>query len=117
MRAIPAPLTHIAITNNTFNHPGEAAIALSNVTSGVISGNRINNPIQYTALAKPGKPSRRQAIYLSRCAKINLSGNTISDPGYYSTPDAITSSKVVGTDEKCSDIMLNGKGMDSKRTP
>ena len=107
-RAEAAPLSSIAIINNTFNHPGEAAIALSNVTSGVISGNRINNPIQYTALAKPGKPSRRQAIYLSRCTKISLFENTVRDPGNYAIPDAITGSKDVGLDSKCVGILING---------
>ena len=46
-------LSNIVITGNTFIRPGETAIALSHVNSGVISGNRFESPVEYTALTRP----------------------------------------------------------------
>lgn len=109
-KAIAAKLiSNITISGNTFNCPGEAAISLNGVANAAILNNHINDPVRYTALAKPGSIGRRQAIILAACSGINVWGNMVSDPGNYAIPDLITGSNVLGIDEKCKGVTLNGK--------
>jgi hypothetical protein len=104
-----SPLGHIVITGNTFIRPGEAAIALDNVTSGVIADNRFDRPVEQTALARPKEPRRQQAIWLSRCTNFRVEGNVLNDPDHQTARDPITGSHVIGCDDLCRDIRLDGK--------
>ena len=99
----------IAITANTFIRPGESAVALRGVTGGVISSNRIERPIEFTALARPDEPRRRQAIALSRCADIRVETNSLSDPENLTAPDVVTGSRLLGLDADCGRIVLDGR--------
>ena len=104
-------LSDITIAGNTVYRPGGAAIALSNVRGGVISGNRIEQPTCYTALARPNHRACRQAIYLSRCVGIDVQRNAVEGPGSDNEPNGITGSSVLGCDEKCSDIQFEGRAI------
>jgi len=102
-------LRNIAITGNTFLRPGEAAIALTNVSGGVIANNRFERPVEYTALARPKETHRQQAISLTGCSDIQVQGNVLSDPGGYTTPDATTGSAILGCDNQCAGIRLDDR--------
>jgi len=107
-------INNITIAGNTFNHPGEAAISLDGVANGAILNNHFNDPIRNTALARPGQPHQHQAIILADCADINVEGNTVSDPGNYTSPDPVTGSNILGLDEKCEGITFNKKPVTTK---
>ncbi len=94
----------IVIMGNTFIRPGETAVALDHVTGGVIAGNRFDRPVEYTALALPGEPRRRQAIWLSCCANFQVEGNALNDPGHFTAPSATTGTPIIGYDDRCRDI-------------
>ena len=102
-------ISNITINGNTFNRPGEAAISLDGVANGIILNNHFNDPVRYSALARPSQPYHHQAIVLTECTDINVDGNTVSDPGNYTSPDPVTGSNTLGLDEKCKGVMLNGK--------
>jgi hypothetical protein len=102
-------LSNIVISGNTFLRPGEAAIALSRVTRGEISSNRFEHVVEQTALAQPTKTRHAQAIRLSRCADIQVQGNTLFDPSASTALDPITSSRMLGLDENSCDITLDGR--------
>lgn len=101
--------SNVLITGNTFICPGDAAISLSSVSGGVIAGNRFERPVEQTALAQRKEPRRQQAIWLSRCEHFRVEGNTLSDPGNFTTRDAATGSGIVGCDSQCKDIVVEGR--------
>ncbi len=105
----PNLISNIKIIGNTFNNPGKSAISLNGATNCSILNNHIDNPIRYTALATSGPPNKKQAIILANCSRINVEGNRVSDPGNYTDPNSLTGSNVLGIDDKCKQIMLNGK--------
>ena len=106
--ARPLEFSNIVITGNTFIRPGEAAIALTSVSGGVIASNRFERPVEATALAGPREPRRQQAIWLSRCTDFRVEGNVLSDPGNQTSRDTRTGSALLGYDQ-CTDILLDGR--------
>jgi hypothetical protein len=107
-RGVPR-LRNIVVAGNTFLRSGGAAVALESVSGGVVATNRIERPIEQTAMARPGDPRRQQAIRLSRCADIRVEGNAVIDPGCHLAPDAVTGSPVLGCDNRCERITLDGR--------
>jgi hypothetical protein len=105
------PMSGIVITGNTLLRPASAAIGLSNVTGGLISGNHLIGPFAYTAIARPGEARVRQAVYLSQCAGIRVEGNRLTDPGHYAASDTVTGSPLLGLGAECGGILLDGRAV------
>jgi hypothetical protein len=102
-------LSNIVITGNTFIRPGEAAIALSGVSAGLISSNRFECPVEYTRLARPKEPRHQPAIWLSRCSNFDVQGNTLSETGNPTLRGLTAGSLVLGCDGQCKAITLDGQ--------
>ena len=101
----------ISVHGNTFTNPGEAAIAFDHVTNGTITSNIINNALRYTVVADPSVAGTKQPVMLFNCNGISLSGNTLNDPGNYTSINPLTHSRLLNLGKGCSNIRLDGKNI------
>ena len=103
------PIRNLRISNNRFVRPGEIAISLQNSSDDVVSNNTIVDPIAYTARATSPAAHRKQPILLNHCIGVRLNGNDVSDPGNYTEPDAVSGSSLLGIEDGCENIVLDGR--------
>jgi hypothetical protein len=72
-----------------------------------IENNVIDSPVRATLLARPDDEADRQAILLRHSTRVELKGNTLTDPENHTLPDATSDSRVLGLDAT-KEITLDG---------
>ena len=73
-----------------------------------IENNVINSPVRATLLARPNDEADRQAIMLRHSTRVELKGNTLTDPEGHTRPDSRGQSSLLGVQETKA-ITLDGK--------
>jgi hypothetical protein len=101
----------LTITGNTIIRPGSQAITLEDVDGAVIAHNRIVDAVRQSVLARPKDQHLRQAIQLRNCAKVEVRGNLLSDPGRYTVADPRTGSGILGVDAASGGVTLDGTAL------
>jgi len=102
------PIERLIITGNTFTRSGGAAMNLIGIQDSRIENNVIHSPVPATVLAKPDARTARQAILLRHSTRVELKGNTLTDPEGHTQPDPVSGSPLVGL-EVTKEITLDGK--------
>jgi hypothetical protein len=101
------PIERLIITGNSFTRSGGPAMNLIGIHDSRIENNVINSPIRATLLARPNDETDRQAILLRHSTRVELKGNTLTDPENQTRPDAMSKSRVLGLDAT-KEITLDG---------
>ena len=104
-------LTNIVIRYNVFVRPGGAAISLRGADGVVIAGNVFEEPLGYTVRARPADRWPQQAVQLMQCSEVRLERNVLHDPSVLTAPHATTRSHILGVDEQCRGVMLDGRAL------
>jgi hypothetical protein len=102
------PIERLVITGNRFVRTGGPALRLVGIKDSRIENNHLESPVRATVIARPGDEIERQAILLRDSTAVTVKGNTLSDAGPYTQPDAISQSPLLGLNGT-TDITLEGK--------
>lgn len=102
------PIERLIITGNTITRSGGPAMNLIGVQDSRIENNVIDSPVRATVIARPNDETDRQAILLRNSTRVELTGNTLSDPENHTLPDATSKSRIVGLDAT-KEITLDGE--------
>ena len=101
------PIERLIITGNTITRSGGPAMNLIGIEDSRIENNVIDSPVRATVIARPNDEARRQAIFLRHSTRVEVKGNTLTDPENHTQPDATSKSRVLGLDAT-QDIRLDG---------
>ena len=102
------PIERLIITGNTITRSGGPAMNLIGIHDSRIENNIIDSPVRATVIVRPTDEADRQAIMLRHCTRVELNGNTLSDPENHTLPDATSGSRVTGIQDTNA-ITLDGK--------
>ena len=87
---------------------------LTGIEDSRIENNVLHSPVRATILATPDAKTARQAILLRHSTRVELKGNTLTDPEGHTQPDPVSSSPLVGL-EATKEITLDGKRLDANK--
>jgi len=101
----------IRITGNIFNYSGGPPVHFDHCGGCSISTNTFNDPLMFTALARPSSPRVLQPVQLYGWDGVNVVGNTLNDPGEFTAINTATGSKLLGVNTGSKNIILDGKAV------
>lgn len=101
------PIGRLIITGNTITRSGGPAMNLIGIQDSRIENNVIDSPVRATVIARPNDEADRQAILIRHSTRVELRGNTLTDPEGHTRPDVTSGSPLLGL-EATTDITLDG---------